>query len=94
MRPKTLHSMTLEMLAIKGPRHGWHLENYCVNEAILSYLDQARYQAKELVLEPGLFFQFAQSLGNMRGTVYPFQDGGIRYAGPLGWVIVKPGYDG
>jgi hypothetical protein len=58
---------------------------------ILRYLDLTGQRDGDVVLSPSLFFEFASSLGNMRGSVYPFADGGIRFAGNLGWVIVKLG---
>ena len=58
--------------------------------ALAEYLLANRISEGVVTMSARDFRQFAASLGNMRGTVYPFQDGGIRYAGPTGWIVAKP----
>lgn len=67
---------------------------YPPEEAMFCALQRLPRDTREIRLTPRGFREFALGLGSMRGTVYPYADGGIRYAGPYCWVIVRPAYDG
>lgn len=72
---------------------GSKYQGWAPTEAVAKYLIDNKQKGGEVLLTPSCFYQFCMELGSLKGTVYPYADGGIRFAGPLGWVIVKPGYD-
>lgn len=61
---------------------------YSPDEVLLKVL-AGNPTVRMVELERRLFHLFCRSLGNERGTLYPYQDGGIRWAGPHNWVLVR-----